>query len=604
MVLEKRMYKAFDLIRLAFKVAPRWAFLTLVLRLLSALTPAFLVIVTANFIDTSLAVLEGTATSNQMLTPILLLGILIFFRKLVTVIDKYIRSKFLIATRLTYRLELIEKRGRLQYRYIEDQDIYDLMKRVTDPADTQIIDQYANTIGLIDIFVQVLSLLGILLVNVWWAMLLIIFLSIPAFYFGAKAGKTIYEAERAVSKVARRAWYLTKVCSGRDFALERTLYGYSPKITDQLWDDFEYVRIHNQKARRKMETQKTAAEILVALTAGAVMVILLPSVTSGIISIGLFISLVTACIALSATLAGWLPMRLHQFTFHMEYLKELGQFCQLEETEGALSKRCDKVFDFEKLEFKNVTFTYPGTEKAILNDVSFTILPNKHYAFVGENGAGKTTVIKLLTGQYPNYEGEILINGKELRQYETPALKAIFSVAYQDFAKYQMSVKENMSIGNLNGENDERISDVIKDLELAEMIAKLPKGVDTPLGKIMKDGIDISGGQWQRIALARTIINPAPIKILDEPTAALDPLSESHLYEQFEKIIDNKTSIFISHRLGSIKLADEIFVFDDGRLIEEGSHEMLLSEAGKYARMYNSQLEWYQGPKQEVETNG
>lgn len=603
MILEKRNYHIFDLIRLAFKVAPGWSFVILVLQLISALSPAVLIIVTANFIDTSLAVLEGTARSIEMYMPIFMLGILTSFRGFANVIDQYIRSKVLIATRLTYRIELVEKRGKLMYQYIEDQDTYDLIKRVTDPADTQIVEQYENTIGLLDIIIQVSSLLGILLVNVWWAPLFILTLSIPTFYFGAKAGKTIYDAGRDISKIERKAWYLTEVCSGRDSTLERTLYGYGVKMTEELWDRFEYARIHTQAVRRKVEIKMVASGMLVSLTAGSVMMILLQPVATGTLSIGLFISLVTACIALTNTLSTSLPNRLSELSKHMEYLKELGQFCQLEETEDALKVRCEKGFDFKKLEFKNVSFTYPGTKKIILKNVNFTITFGKHYAFVGVNGAGKTTVIKLLTGQYQNYDGEILLNDKELRQYSASKLKAFSSVAYQDFAKYQLSLKENMLIGNLNRLSDEDLSNVVTDLDLDELVSRLPKGLDTSLGKIAEDGVDVSGGQWQRIALARTIINPAPIKILDEPTAALDPLSESHLYEQFEKIIDNKTSIFISHRLGSIKLADDIFVFDGGTIVEEGNHKMLMSKKGIYAEMYTSQLEWYQTSAQEVETN-
>lgn len=604
MILENRTYKAIDILRLAFKVAPLCSFIMLVLRLLSSITPALLVIVTANFINTALAIFEGSALMNQLYIPMLLLGFLTSFSGFVNVINKYMQSKFLIATRLTYRVAIIEKRARLEYCHIENQDTYDLIKRITDPAETQIIDQYDNLLWLIDVVIQTVSLLGILFVNVWWAMIVLICFSIPTFYVGVKRGKIYYEAERAVSDVARKAWYLAKVSNGRDAALERTLFGYSSKITDYLWGCFEHVRIHNQVFRRRMEIQKSLGGILIFLTTGAVIMALLSPVADGTLTIGLFISLVTACTSLTTTLGTSLPWILSNFTGHLEYLKDLSQFSQLEETADVLSKRQERVFEFEKIQFKQVTFSYPGTEKKILDNVSFTIMTGKHYAFVGENGAGKTTVIKLLTGQYLNYEGEILINDKDIKQYEAAELKAIFSVAYQDFAQYQISLKENMLIGDLIGTDDEKLRTVIADLELDEMIAKLPKGLDTPLGKLAADGVDISGGQWQKIALARTIINPAPIKILDEPTAALDPISESHLYEQFEKIIDNKTSIFISHRLGSIKLADEILVFDQGSVIEQGSHDMLMGEAGKYAMMYNSQLEWYQSSNQEVSTDG
>ena len=304
-------------------------------------------------------------------------------------------------------------------------------------------------------------------------------------------------------------------------------------------------------------------------------------------------SLIPACIALTSTLSEMIPIRLNEMTQHLEYLKDLTQFCQFEESQGALSARSNKDFTFEKIEFKNVSFSYPGTGKLVLNHVSFTIRPGRQYAFVGENGAGKTTVIKLLTGQYLNYEGEIFLNNRELKDYATFELKAFFNVVYQDFAKYEISLKENILLGNLEERDENRLQEVIKALELEELVSNLPKGLDTQLGKVSEDGVDLSDGQWQRIALARMVINPTSIKILDEPTAALDPLSESHLYKQFEKLIRGQTSIFISHRLGSIKLADEIFFFDKGTLIEQGTHEGLMIRKAKYAQMYRKQLEWY-----------
>ena len=604
MVLEHRKYKSFDLIRLAFKVAPGWAALTFLLRLISAVSPFFIIMASANFIDTSLEVLGDASRIHEMYPLIFLLGSLTFVRWFINVFDKFIRSKFLIATRLTYRLELIEKRARLQYRYIEDPDIYDLIKRLTDPADKQIIDQYHTVLGLMDILIQVVSLLGILVINIWWSAVLLLLLSTPVFYIASKAGKKIYDAERDVSKVERKAWYLTEVCSGRNPALERTLYGYGPKMTEDLWERFEFARIHKMAAWRHVEIRMCMSAMLVSLIAGIITLILLQPVMNGLISIGLFISLVTACLSLTRTLAESLSFRLSQLTKQLEYLKELTQFCHLEECEDALSLPSTEVLDFEKLEFREVSFAYPGTKKRILNQLNFTLVPGKHYAFVGENGAGKTTIIKLLTGQYSNYEGEILLNGKELKTYSLSQLKAFFSVAYQDFSRYQMSVRENIRVGNLNDKSDAQISCILKDLELDSLVSTLPKGIDTPLGKIAEDGVDISGGQWQRIALARTLINPAQIKILDEPTAALDPLSESRLYEQFEGIIENKTSLFISHRLGSIKLADEILVFDKGCVVEIGSHDDLMNSGRKYAQMYASQLSWYQDNSQEVGVNG
>ena len=189
----------------------------------------------------------------------------------------------------------------------------------------------------------------------------------------------------------------------------------------------------------------------------------------------------------------------------------------------------------------------------------------------------------------------ILINGKELRNYSSGELKAMFSLVYQDFAKYNITMMDNILLGDVAGENSiERLSDVISMAGLDETMAALKSGIYTSLGKIMEDGQDISGGQWQRVAIARSLISSAPIKILDEPTAALDPISESRIYNEFESLMKGKTSIFISHRLGSTKLADKILVIGNGKIIESGTHRELMELNGQYAEMFDTQRRWYQ----------
>lgn len=279
-------------------------------------------------------------------------------------------------------------------------------------------------------------------------------------------------------------------------------------------------------------------------------------------------------------------------------MKDLRDFAALEEVEGAVDCPDKDPVEFKSLEFKKVSFCYPGTSTYILKNANMKLEAGGHYAFVGVNGAGKTTITKLITGLYDNYEGEILLNGKNLRTYTQGQLKAMFCGVYQDFAKYNLTIKENIGIGHINAmgteETVKQTEHILKALGLYETFSIFPKGLDTPLGKVLEGGVDISGGQWQRLAMARTLINPAPVLILDEPTAALDPISESKLYEQFGDVSKGKTSIFISHRLGSTKLADKIFVLDDGQVIEEDSHEVLMTKQGVYANMYDSQRSWYQ----------
>jgi ATP-binding cassette subfamily B protein len=230
----------------------------------------------------------------------------------------------------------------------------------------------------------------------------------------------------------------------------------------------------------------------------------------------------------------------------------------------------------------------------ILNDVSFTIENGKHYSFVGVNGAGKTTITKLITGLYTNYEGEILVDGKSLRNMSQSQVKGLSSVVYQDFAKYCVTLYDNIAIADVgNLSNRKEAENAIELVGLANAMKKLKNGLDTPFGKVMENGVDLSGGEWQRVAMARSAMSNAPLKILDEPTSALDPVGESMVYQNFERISRSMTTIFISHRLGSTKLADVIFVLSDGRIAESGSHASLMAKGGLYCEMFNSQAEWY-----------
>jgi len=598
-MIEKRKYNAFDLIRLAFKVSSFWSTVLLIQRVIGALMPALSVLVAAYFIDTALAVVSDGLPTNALFLPMLGLGAIIAYQWGMRDVQKYIDSKLLITTRNKYQLQIIEKRARLAYRHIEDQDTYNLIKRVADPSESQIIKQYNETLDLFSTIVNVVSIMAILLANVWWVALVILAISTPLFFLGVKAGKASYQADRDVSKIKRKATYLADVCSGREAVDERSLFGYSQKMMEMFWERFESARVYQQKVDKKNFIQMKIGGIGTALFSTFAMIVLLFPLAAGLITIGLFMSLINACANLTSVLSWQLSHQLNQLAKNREYLKDLDQFCALDEIPDALVPRKKTIPIFESLEFKNVSFTYPDTIKPILSNVSFVITGDKHYAFVGENGAGKTTIIKLLTGQYANYDGEILINGKNLKAYSFTELKSFFSIAYQDFAKYALSVEENLMIGDLYQSNSDSLQSVLKDLNLDTVVDNLTQGLKTSLGKIKAEGVDLSGGQWQRLALARTLINPAPIKILDEPTAALDPLSESQLYHQFEKLIHGRTSIFISHRLGSIKLADEIFVFKDGKLIELGTHEDLMAKATYYAQMYSSQLNWYQGEEDE-----
>jgi ATP-binding cassette subfamily B protein len=241
-----------------------------------------------------------------------------------------------------------------------------------------------------------------------------------------------------------------------------------------------------------------------------------------------------------------------------------------------------------------LTFRYPGTNRDVLSEVSFDIRPGEHVALVGENGSGKTTLVKLLCRLYDPTGGEIRIGGADLRAYRLADLRRELAVVYQDFARYQLSVRDNIWMGNVDLSPDSpRIVEAARRTGADTAIARLPHGYDTILGRQFADGAELSLGEWQKLALARAFVRDAQIIILDEPTAALDPRSEAEVFEQFTALAVGRTTLVISHRLATVRNADRIFVMADGRLVESGSHDALMARDGIYAHLFETQARSY-----------
>ncbi|OON98952.1 MAG: hypothetical protein ATN35_02800 [Epulopiscium sp. Nele67-Bin004] len=310
------------------------------------------------------------------------------------------------------------------------------------------------------------------------------------------------------------------------------------------------------------------------------------------ITVGTYIALVKAIYDFIESISWQFVMLIKNFISNKLYLKDITEFSKLEKVENILNPIDTSVKQtvIQKIEFKNVTFVYPNTTKKILDNFTATMYGDKKYSIVGANGCGKTTLVKLLTGLYEDYDGDILINGVEIRDIKKEQLKAYFGIVYQDFSKYEISIKDNLLIED---PKSQQALDVLKQLGLDELIGNLENGLDTPLGKLDNNGIDLSGGQWQKIAIARTLISGSPINILDEPTHSLDPISEVNLYAMFKSIMNEKFTIFITHRLGGAKLADEIIVINKGKVAQQGTHQNLLNLGGQYAKMFEAQRSWY-----------
>lgn len=275
--------------------------------------------------------------------------------------------------------------------------------------------------------------------------------------------------------------------------------------------------------------------------------------------------------------------------YRSDYLNEIYEFVNDEslENKGTLDIDLNK----HEIEFKDVSFKYPGTNGYVLKDINLKFNLNEKLALVGRNGSGKSTIIKLLCGLYTPTSGEILLNGKNISEYKYEQYIKLFSPVFQDYKIFSIPIKDNISC-NLNIDEN-KVIDSIKRVSLKDRIDKLENGINTQLNNDNGTGVNLSGGEGQRLAIARALYKDSPIVILDEPTSALDPVVEAEIYEKFNDLTKDKTSIYISHRMSSCKFCDRIVVLKDGKIIEEGSHNSLLKENGEYASLYNAQAHYY-----------
>ena len=393
-------------------------------------------------------------------------------------------------------------------------------------------------------------------------------------------------------------YHSTYILKDRSTVNERTLFQYTDVINNKWLNMQNKLDDKMFKANNRILCVRLLTKSINLLIAFIIIFTVLYYAVRQLISIGILIALVSNILSLITGLVSRFIGLVDRIAQQKEFLKELKEVSTFETSAEFTQLPSQNFSHFESIEFRNVSFIYPSTEREVIKNVSFRIEKNKKYAFVGKNGSGKTTLIKLLTKLYSDYTGDIFINNKNLKDIPINDLQTMIGVCFQDYSHYELSFRDNIDIGDIihydNGEllNNKR-KKIIQKLELQKVLQHLPNGEETYLGKIEPNAQDLSGGEWQRLSIARLLMKNTDLYILDEPTASLDPKGEYEIYCLFNEISQDKTVILISHRLGSVKDSDIIFVMDNGELIEQGTHEELIQLSGTYATMFKNQSEWY-----------
>ena len=582
-------------LKLPFHITPTTTLTLLAFQLINLIIAPFNVLILAHFINTAQEVLTQAGDWNRILLPLLLLAIVNLYTNIASPFLGLLALKQQQKAWLAIDHPLVKTYTSLQIKHTENRETTDLVHRVLDANAPHniLMNIWGNFSSFIFNICMIASYLIILMLNAPLAGVFIIIATPPVMVLSKKAAKEKYKTQQDLSTHSRMRGLHLRFLRMRESAAERKIFGFMPMLQQKYLEIFQIIRKLTFKVDIKWMLVDNSIQLLLTGIGIVTLLLMLPSVQNGSISAGMFISLIGV---LFLTLSNVVQNQSHffkTFTIQREYLKEFNQYLMLGRTPGALDKMSQNPPTFKTLELRNVSFVYPGMQKQVLNNISLTIEAGRNYALVGANGSGKTTLAKLLLHMYDDYTGEILLNGISIREWEMSDIKAMLTAAFQDFMRFDISVADNIAVGNGMRSAETEIDHAINVVGLRTTIDKLKNGKDTLIGKIYDDSVELSGGQWQKIAMARAVVSPAQLKILDEPTAALDPMAEQEIYTQFDEISKDASTIFISHRLASAKMADEIFVLDNGNLVEQGSHEELMAKDGLYNKMFKSQQGWY-----------
>lgn len=492
---------------------------------------------------------------------------------------------------------ILRKANTLDLAFFEQPEFHNKLHHATEEARRKPLMMIMQTFNMARALVTLISMLGLLLHLAWWLVLVAALIPLPSFVADSRYGLKGYWISRWQSAEKLQQIYVSRIMTGDEFAKEIKLFNLGDffiRRYQELAEKF-YRENKNLQLPRNM-TGLLWSMLSVAVNSCVYLYIALQAV-AGAISFGALSQYSLAVNQVGYSVQGTLDgiSNLYENNLFVNTVFEFLEY-QPEVVSPAKPMLLTRPTNSSGLdiEFRNVSFTYPGSSQPSLEHVSFRLKAGETIAVVGHNGAGKTTLVKLLTRLYDPDEGDILINGRNIKEYDLAVLREQIGVIFQDYVKYALNAQENIGVGRVTEiKNFDLVTAAARKSGADVVINKLNDGYATILGKWIDKGAQLSGGEWQKVALARAFIRDAPLLILDEPTSALDAQAEYDVFTRFLQLMERKTTIFISHRFSTARLADRIFVLENGSIVECGSHFELMDLGGRYAELFNLQAEAY-----------
>jgi ATP-binding cassette subfamily B protein len=582
------------LLAMVWETSPPLVVATAFLRLIRALLPAGMLWVSKLILDAVVArISRGTGNLSSIWKLVALeLGLAIasdILGRANTLCDSLLGDRF--TNRVSVRL--MQHANRLDLASFEDPVFYDKLERARRQT-TGRLGLLAALLNICQDFVSLLSLSGLLIVFSPWLMVLLVAAVIPAFLGETHFTTLAYSVLYRWTPQRRLLDYLRLLGASAQSAKEVRMFGLGEHLAERYHQLSEDIYAENKVLAIRRALAGSGLNLIATGGYYAAYAVVLVKTIAGSISIGSF-TLLTGAFSRSRSYIERILSGFNDISEQAMFLKDLFEFFDMEPTIRTLPGAIPAPRPIRSgFEFQDVSFEYPGSGRMVVRHINFHLDRAEKVALIGENGAGKTTLVKLLARLYDPTEGRILLDGVDLRQYDVEDLRHEIGVIFQDYLRYDMLIRENIGFGKLESLADQDRIEAAAYKSLAKgMIDRLPDGYDQMVGRRFEGGLDLSGGEWQKLALARAYMRDAQLLILDEPTATLDARAEYEVFQRFAELTRGRMAVLISHRFSTVRMADRILVLADGAIQEQGTHSQLVALGGRYAELFELQAAGY-----------
>lgn len=576
------------IIPMMFHYCPFIAILLLTLSIFHGVSFGVNTFVTQRFFDEVTKTVSGNGTLNRTILLAFILGLALIVSQILNGVTNFMYSVF--ANKVSGHLfkKINEKSANIDPVIYEDTELLDSINKAQKGVEGS-LGLFIVLASLFTFYLPYFLFMGIYLFRLDKILAIsLLFIFIPVIFSQLIRVKVFDKLEDEIAPIRREYDYYESCIGAREYFKETRILGGFNYFKDLYKDSMDVLGQKVWKAEKKTGLIELGMKLLTLAGYLGVLYLLFRSLFRGNITIGAFAAVFSSIGFMISVMEEIICMHIGNLTKELGTVRNFVDFFDLPERGGA-----DMELSAEDgISLKNVNFIYPSAKDYSLKDICLEIKPKEIIAVVGENGAGKSTLVRLITGLYLPTEGAVEFGGIDTRKISAKSIYKHTSGVFQKYQKYKMNLSENISISNMENSCDELLKLSTEKADLNVECETFKDGYDTMLSREF-DGTDISGGQWQRVAIARGFYKSHNMIILDEPTASIDPVEETKLYEKFASISKGKTSIIVTHRIGSAKIADRIVVMDEGRIAEIGNHQELMNNGGKYAKMYESQAQWY-----------